>query len=48
MIEGRETPEQVGERLVRLVLDTASGTVTRSETLDYSDPAQVYTREPAY
>ncbi|MCL5107726.1 MAG: UxaA family hydrolase [Chloroflexi bacterium] len=48
VIEGRETPEQVGERLVKTVLDTASGTRTRSETLNYVDPAQVYTREPVF
>ncbi|MHB1131977.1 MAG: UxaA family hydrolase [Chloroflexota bacterium] len=48
VIEGSETPEQVGERLVQLVLDTASGTVTRSETLNYMDPAQIYTREPVF
>ena len=48
VIEGSETPEQVGERLVQVVLDTASGTCTRSETLNYVDPAQVYTREPFF
>jgi altronate dehydratase large subunit len=48
VIEGKETPEEVGERLVRIVLDTASGSCTRSETLNYVDPAQVYTREPVF
>ncbi|MHB9092946.1 MAG: UxaA family hydrolase [Chloroflexota bacterium] len=48
VISGAETLDQAGERLVRTVLDIASGTVTRSETLNYSDPAQVYTREPVF
>jgi altronate dehydratase large subunit len=48
VIDGRETLDEAGERLVRTVLDIASGTVTRSETLSYVDPAQVYTREPVF
>lgn len=48
VIEGEETLEQAGERLVQIVLDTASGTRTRSETLSYIDPAQIYTREPVF
>ena len=48
VIEGKETPEEVGERLVRLVLDVASGTLTRGETISYSDPAQLYTLDPVF
>jgi altronate dehydratase large subunit len=48
VIDGSETPQQVGELLLRVVLETASGTSTRSETLNYVDPAQVYTREPFF
>ncbi len=48
VIEGRETPEEVGERLVRLVVDTASGTLTRGETIDYQDPTQIYTLDPVF
>lgn len=48
VIDGSETPRQVGERLLQVVLETASGTRTRSETLNYADPAQVYTREPFF
>lgn len=48
VIDGRETLDQAGERLVETVLDIASGTVTRSETISYVDPAQVYTREPVF
>lgn len=48
VIDGSETLDQAGDRLVRTVLDIASGTVTRSETINYVDPAQVYTREPVF
>ncbi|MBS3977236.1 MAG: UxaA family hydrolase [Syntrophomonadaceae bacterium] len=48
VIDGSETPEEAGERLVQTVLGIASGTCTRSETLNYCDPAQVYTREPVF
>lgn len=48
VIEGKETPEEVGERLVQLVLDVASGTLTHGETIDYSDPTQVYTLDPVF
>ncbi len=48
VIEGKETPAEAGERLVQTVLDVASGSCTRSETLNHVDPAQVYTREPVF
>lgn len=48
VIEGKETPDEAGERLVKLVLDIASGTVTRSETLNYADPNQIYLREHVF
>ncbi len=48
VIDGSETLEEAGERLVRTVVDIASGTMTRGETINYLDPAQVYTREPVF
>jgi len=48
VIEGKETPEEAGERLISLVLETASGTWTRGETLRYSDPLEVYTLDPVF
>ena len=42
VIEGRERFEEAGERLYQLVRDVASGSPTRTETLKYQDPAQVY------
>jgi altronate dehydratase large subunit len=48
VIDGRESLAEAGERLVQTVLDVCSGTCTRSETLRYSDPVQVYTTEPMF
>ena len=48
VIEGKETIEEAGERLFRLVLDYASGSMTRSETLEYAEPFQVYTMDPVF
>lgn len=48
VIDGVETPGGAGERLLQVVLDVASGTCARSETFNYTDPAQVYLREPAF
>jgi altronate dehydratase large subunit len=48
VIEGSETPEEAGERLYRTVLDIASGTLSRSETLNYSEPIDMYLQEPRF
>ena len=48
IIEGKETIDEVGERLYRTVLDVASGTMTRSETMNHIDPNEIYTREPVF
>jgi altronate dehydratase len=48
IIEGKETIDEVGERLYRTVLDVASGTMTRSETVNHTDPNEIYTREPVF
>jgi len=42
VIEGRETVEQAGDRLCDLVRQVASGSMTKTETIKYQDPAQVY------
>ncbi|MGQ9781791.1 MAG: UxaA family hydrolase [Nitrososphaeria archaeon] len=46
VIEGKETIQQAGERLYDLILDVASGTMTKTETLTYVDPNQIYTTDP--
>ncbi len=48
VIEGKETPEEAGERFYRTVIDIASGTLSRGETLTYTDPIQMYLQEPAF
>ncbi len=48
VIEGKETLEQAGRRLIELVRQTASGTLTRTETLKYQDPVQVYLQDAPF
>jgi altronate dehydratase large subunit len=48
VIEGKETIEEAGERLFKMVLDIASGTLTRVETMRHADPTQIYLRDPAF
>jgi altronate dehydratase large subunit len=43
IIEGKETMEEVGERLYKTILGVASGTMTRSETVNHVDPNEIYT-----
>jgi altronate dehydratase large subunit len=48
VIEGKENPEQAGERLYRTVIDVASGTLSRSETLVYTEPVDLCLEEPRF
>ena len=48
IIEGKETIEEVGERLYSTILEVASGTMTRSETVSHIDPNEIYTKEPVF
>jgi altronate dehydratase large subunit len=48
VIEGKETLEDAGERLVKWVLEVASGTLTRGETINYSSPSEIYTIDPVF
>jgi len=48
VIEGKETIEEVGERLYKTVIDVASGTLTRTETLNHVDPNEVYMLQPVF
>ena len=42
VIEGKESVAEAGERLLSLVQDIASGTMTKVETINYTDPVQMY------
>lgn len=46
VIEGKETIQEAGERLYNMILDVSSGTMTKTETLTYVDPSQIYTIDP--
>ena len=48
VIEGTEDPEQAGERLYRTVIDIASGTLSRSETLAYAEPVDLCLEGPRF
>jgi altronate dehydratase large subunit len=48
VIEGKDTIEEAGEKLLQKVLDTASGTFTKVETMRYADPTQIYLKDPAF
>lgn len=48
VIEGADSIEAAGEKLLQRVLDIASGTFTRVETIKYADPTQIYLRDPVF
>ena len=48
ILTGEEAVEQAGERLLKLMVDAASGTMTRSETLNYTDPVELYNLDPCF
>ncbi len=48
IIEGTETPEEAGKRLCSTVREIASGTLARSETIDYDDAIEIYLQGPHF
>jgi len=48
VIEGKETIEEAGERLCELVRQMASGSLTKTETLKYQDPSQIYLQDSPF
>jgi altronate dehydratase large subunit len=48
VIEGKETIESAAERFFELVVDIASGTLTRGETVAYNAPIEVYGVDPLF
>jgi len=48
VIEGKETIEEAGERLCKLARQVASGAMTKTETLKYQDPLQVYLQDSPF
>ena len=45
VLEGEDTIESAGEKLLQMVLDTASGTFTKVETIRHTDPTQFYFKD---
>ena len=48
VIEGKDTIEEAGEKLLRTVLDIASGTFTKVETIRHTNPTQIYLRDSPF
>ena len=48
VLEGKDTIEEAGEKLLQLVLDIASGTFTKVETIKHLDPTQFYFKDPKF
>lgn len=48
VLEGKDTIEEGGEKLLQKVLDIASGTFTKVETMRYADPTQIYLKDPCF
>jgi altronate dehydratase large subunit len=48
VIEGSDTIEDAGGKLLETVLDVASGTMTRVETIRHTDPTQIYLRDSPF
>ena len=48
VIEGKDSIEESGAKLLQQVLDIASGTLTRVETMKYAEPTQIYLKDPAF
>jgi altronate dehydratase large subunit len=48
VVEGSESIEEAGERLHQVILDVASGTSARSETVNYKDPFEIYLQDPQF
>jgi altronate dehydratase len=48
VIEGKKTITQAGEDLLKLVIRTASGMMTKSETIKWAAPTHIYTLDTPF
>lgn len=48
VLEGKDTIEEAGEKLLQMVIDIASGTFTKVETIKHVDPTQLYFKDPIF
>ena len=48
VIEGKDTIAEAGEKLLHTVLEVASGTLTKVETIRHTDPTQIYLKDSPF
>jgi altronate dehydratase large subunit len=48
VIQGEETIEEAGDRLLQTVLEIVSGTLTKVETIRHTDPTQIYLKDTPF
>ena len=48
VLMGKETTDEAAERLLQLIVDIASGTFTKVETIKHADPTQFYFKDPIF
>jgi altronate dehydratase large subunit len=48
VLEGTETMKEAGQRLYDLILEIASGAMTKVETIDHADPFAIYYEDPIF
>jgi altronate dehydratase large subunit len=48
VLGGTETLEEAGERLYHLILEVASGGMTKVETINHADPFAIYYEDPIF
>jgi len=48
VLEGEDTIESAGEKLLQMVVDVASGTMTKVETVKHTNPTQFYLKDPVF
>lgn len=48
VLEGLDTVESAGEKLLQQVVEIASGTMTKVETIKHQEPSQIYFRDPVF
>lgn len=48
VLEGNDTVESAGGKLLQQVVEIASGTMTKVETIKHQEPCQIYLRDPIF
>jgi len=48
VLEGTDTIESAGEKLLEMVVDVASGTMTKVETISHTNPTSFYQKDPVF